>query len=789
MVLDPSQVWTVSEQRTPSSTGSGAFWGLNAADEAAVMAAVITSDDPGREVSAPWSAAVIRPDGTVAATCSTTWAGGLYWSWDNGPGESRLLMSVSLGPIIAARREPTTLDEDFLRAFALMEPPGRGTPYQQIHRIPAGVTASWASGQRQPRMVDWYAATVRSATPELSGPYSVSQYLATVDSAVDALTAVDTPLAATLSGGLDSTFVVASLARHATADNPMQAFCHSPHPDASLPDQPGWQPDDFPAAQAMVAAYSGRIVLHRVINEDRTTALDAAASFAERTWLPAVNPANQVWIDLIAARAKELGADRLHTGAQGNMVFSVTPTYALEFYRQAHDVRGAAATVAAWREWGESWSGILRRRVMPAMTPDALELVRRWRARGAGAEGQPGATIAEVIGVKDPPPAPQKVFDRELHLRLMLGGSGLASVLGPVPGVPLLVDPFTDRSVVELAARIAPFEWLRGSGPRGFARRAGLGRVPDAVRLRRERGGQAMDLWWSTKSQRDRYVAEVEALAVSPAFAGWIDAKELHRRVERWPWESSIESQGSEEGSLAEIIATNRILSLAAFARTTAERLVRLGRGGVAGDAMPTAVQPVDRESIEVGSAAPRLRANVTVASELRSAGNLAAGSVTIRAMEMADIPLLAALMRQHDSWIGAYKAAPPDSGVGAVQLLTWQLARHLKGVGWYGVMAEDGVLRGQAALIPMPGEVSDQPLLEVVVWVEPGAAGSGLGRFAVGALCEVGFDELGLPAIHSRVHRENTRSLSIFRRAGFRELSVDQGWVRFVLERFSGKD
>lgn len=635
MALDPSQVWTVhrtswgptgitgahsgalaaaptftsASARTPGDAGPAtapaAFWGLNAADEDSVVAALLAADDPRGAPASPWAALVTRPDGTLAAACSTTWAGGMYWTWDTGPDGPRLLIGVSLGPLITARNEPTTLDDDYLRAYALAEPPGRRTPYAQIHRIPAGETALWPPGQRQPVLVDWFADPVRAAEPDLAGPDALRGYLAAADAAVDALAADSTPLAATLSGGLDSTFVVASLARHASPDNPIHAFCYSPHPDAALPDWPGWQADDFPAAQAMVEAYPGRIVLHRVINERRTAALDAAAGFADRTWLPAGNPSNQVWIDLIAAQAAELGADRLITGAQGNMVFSPTPPYALEFYLHRRDAAGVAATVAAWRGWGEPWRRFLRRRVMPALTPDALAPLRRWRSArfGGPAAGPAAASLAASLAVKDPPPQLRRVFDRETHVALMLGGSGLASLMGPVPGAPLLVDPFTDRALVEQAARIAPYEWLRGPGPRGFARRAGAGRVPDAIRLRRARGGQGMDLWWSTQGQRDRYVAEVEALADSPAFAGWIDADELRRRIDRWPWGESGHPVGAgvgarsgaagtgalgavahpEEVSLPEVIATNRVLSLAAFARSATQRLARLGGGGWSG--------------------------------------------------------------------------------------------------------------------------------------------------------------------------------------------------------------
>lgn len=136
--------------------------------------------------------------------------------------------------------------------------------------------------------------------------------------------------------------------------------------------------------------------------------------------------------------------------------------------------------------------------------------------------------------------------------------------------------------------------------------------------------------------------------------------------------------------------------------------------------------------------------------------------------MELADIPPLAALMRRHPGWIGAYKRPPPDTGVDAVRLLTWQYLRHREGPAWYGVIDEEGHLRGQAALVPM----SQRPeALEVLVWVIPTAGGRGLATAAVTQLCQVGCTERDLTVVHGRAHPENARSLRMLRAAGFSDV------------------
>lgn len=136
-----------------------------------------------------------------------------------------------------------------------------------------------------------------------------------------------------------------------------------------------------------------------------------------------------------------------------------------------------------------------------------------------------------------------------------------------------------------------------------------------------------------------------------------------------------------------------------------------------------------------------------------------------IRAMQLADILALAALMRRNDSWIGAYKASPPDNAVEAVQRLTRQYVRHQQGSDWFGVIVEGSTVRGQAALVSVPGHGH---LLEVLVWLDPDAAGRGLGTRAARELVTVGFEELNQRVVFGRAHPDNTRSLGMLLGAGF---------------------
>ena len=118
-----------------------------------------------------------------------------------------------------------------------------------------------------------------------------------------------------------------------------------------------------------------------------------------------------------------------------------------------------------------------------------------------------------------------------------------------------------------MAASITPYQWLQGPYPRGYARLLGDGRVPDDIRLRTRRGGQAWDTWFVIRNQRERYLDELKLVHQSPGLGGWVDTAELQKRAEQWPWG---EIQGPSQ---IEVIAIDRLLSLAAFARMTDEKL------------------------------------------------------------------------------------------------------------------------------------------------------------------------------------------------------------------------
>ncbi|MEY2959086.1 MAG: hypothetical protein RLZZ01_1654 [Actinomycetota bacterium] len=438
------------------------------------------------------------------------------------------------------------------------------TPFDAIHRIPAGHRATWSSVDADPRIVRADAEPLGDTVP-LLGDAAVDHAVDLFERAVDigVARAGDGPLCAAMSGGLDSTFAVASLARHADPERPVRAFVHVPHPDAGLGPLGNWDPDDLDPARAMETAYPGRVEVVPIANLDLVQPLDVAAAVAERSWTPVFNPANTVWIDAMRARAHDLGASVLFHGEHGNVVFSSGHPYALRH----HLVRGQVGpTRQVWRAYRAEGLGavaIARRFVVgPAVRTlqvNCRDVVRR---------SEPSVDPLAV-------PASLRPFDRRSYLAWLERDDRPLGTLQPEAGRADLFDPFTDAAVRAFARSLAPAEWERHGSNRGYARRLGVGRVPDDIRLRTRRGGQSWDHWFVIRHQRDRYLDELRSIPATPIVSDLIDATVLARiesEMTSWPW-------GRPGHAPMSLLPIERLLSVAAFVRSTNERLARIRIG------------------------------------------------------------------------------------------------------------------------------------------------------------------------------------------------------------------
>lgn len=512
--------------------------------------------DLEQRINTPWAFVAQDSDGRIVGFVSTNFQGGLFWSESKG----KVLLSDDLKSVVRARRGTTDLDEEFIRGLAMRRRwmPSERTPFRQVGTFAPGTRFRWVPGSTGPECSP-VAGSDSWKDPHIQGDSTIELYRSTFDSAVDSLVVPGQPISATLSGGLDSTFVVASLIRHATADNPIHAFCHSPHPQAVCATKPNWDPDDFPWAQEMVKAYPQRIVLHRIISSDGESPLDAAARQTLKSWYPTLTPANQMWLDQASQRAADQGSTRLFSGRNGNAAFSNSHEYAV-----GHYLRKA--------QFGSAWSSIHMSEPMlqPGMDKFRARAVRPLVSRLRARARRQRSPYLRLVGLGHLAPAEAPVVDRAFYLDWLAGSdqpsAGTMFSAWPAP----LVDPFCDPKVLDLAASMTPLEWSRGPQPRGYARLLGQGRIPDGIRLRTRQGGQSMDQWHFMRNHRDRYYDEAWLLTKTPILGGWVDHTSLLRILDTWPW-------GQRQGpQLLPLVAMNSILSLGAYVRMMQQHLAHL---------------------------------------------------------------------------------------------------------------------------------------------------------------------------------------------------------------------
>lgn len=545
---------SAAEFRAGGRRAQAHTWG-ESVDIGGIVRRLSHGADPGADTARPWAAVVQRADGTVAATASMTVGAGLFFSRVEDASGSRLVIGPSLGAVVRARRRMAEMSADFLRARL-----GSGQlrpdqlPYRDVHRLPPGTTAHWRSIADDPVLHQWCGPRAWPP-PEVDGPEVIETYLRVFDAAVDELVVEGEPLCATLSGGLDSSFLVASLLRHATPTRPVHAYVHSPLPEAGLRPRGTWDPDDFPVALAMARRYPEILQVHRVMNTDRRQVLDEAVVAAERHWYPGVNLGNHIWLRHMSERAAEIGASRLFIGGNGNAAYSHDHPYALSHYGRQRDW-------AALRSMANPYpSGRL-----PGVRTGWAHLARR-AAGDRHRALSPLMAAQRLRGSANGPEQTASVPSRESYLRWLTGSYSRSSVLAFAGWDAALVDPFRSRPVVDLAASITPASWARGGSPRGLARLIAEGRVPDEIRLRTRRGGQTWDTWFVESAHRERYLMEVRLATEDPDLGSHLDRSELLREVRSWPWGQPMSAAPTGFGQL------QNVLAVAAFARVTRRRV------------------------------------------------------------------------------------------------------------------------------------------------------------------------------------------------------------------------
>lgn len=511
--------------------------------------------DPGTATARPWAIVVQNVDATVSAAAAMTVGAGLFYTRTRTETGSLIIVGPSLGAVVRAVGQNVELSSDFMAAHLVIRNlRSDQTPYHGVHRLSPGTVAVWQHGAETPAFHQWSGPDTW-AEPTIDGPELIEHYLRTFDAAVDELVSEGEPLCATLSGGLDSSFLVASLLRHASPDRPVHAFVHSPLPGAHVQTRKNWDPDDFPVAQAMARMYPDVLRLHRVMNAGGNLVLDEAELAAERHFYPGVNLANLIWLRQMSERAAELGASRLFIGENGNSAYSYDHPYALTHYVQQ---RNWSALRSIMRPYPAGH--------LPGIRSGRTQLARRalgelraktWRSQ----------LVQSVTGTRAVAGVPGQVSSRESYLQWLQNSRARTAIMAFDGWEASFVDPFRSQSVVELAAEITPAAWARGGSPRGLARLLAAGRVPDEIRLRTRRGGQSVDSWFMESKQKSRYLAGIEQAAQDPLLGPLFPWATLQDEVQSWPWGQVTSAEPKS------FMQVQKILAAGTFLQVTRRRL------------------------------------------------------------------------------------------------------------------------------------------------------------------------------------------------------------------------
>ncbi|MEI6624566.1 MAG: asparagine synthase-related protein, partial [Actinomycetes bacterium] len=384
----------------------------------------------------------------------------------------------------------------------------------------------------------------------------LESYLAVFDAAVAAHLPATGDVGAMMSGGLDSTAVVASAAAALRGTGRrVTSYVSAPVPGFVGPATRDLDHDETAIAHSLAASIGG-VDIEPVRNERHVLDIDFADDQAERTWLPYRNPANLVWMREIMHRAYESRLPAVLTGQTGNATFSSDrPDVLAELF-----VSGRLGTVidgfrSRSRATGVPVATLLRSTLVRPFVPEGvLAVYRGLRNR---------RTVGSMAIYLDSVPFAKGAVERfgdEAVLRAMRNGGGLhdsrrfgwLAWMRMSPGLDaaftpagywgvVYADPLGTRALVDAVAALPPEAWLIEGRTRAVARAAMKGRVPDPIRLRVRRGTQAPDWFLWARNRLPDYLRAVEDIGQSALVSEIIDVPLLRDRVSKWPLEQAAQ--------------------------------------------------------------------------------------------------------------------------------------------------------------------------------------------------------------------------------------------------------
>jgi len=426
-----------------------------------------------------------------------------------------LAFASSREALFALGAMPITIDELYVAQLLLLMSGRHGerTAHSPVRRLPPAhhltATADRLNLSLYWRMEDIPELLLRDRREYVEG------LLTHFDEAVKARIRVPegASLASTLSGGLDSGAVTSTAASLLAGSGvALHAFTSVPRfSPATLPK--GRFGDELPLAE-MVAARHENLLLH-VLSCDSTSPVKGLRRLLEVLGEPAHAAGNAYWVMDLHASAQAIGSRALLVGQLGNL----GPSW--------FGSLGSQDLATQWRHGGiGSWALRIRAQlkwgIKRSVPPWLVSPYRQWRFRNSDWHAYSAIHPDLAAAYRD-----VWIRDAELMIPPALGteriaaikpgrfnGGALGAEMGAAHGLEVR-DPTMDLRVLAFSLSIPDKVFIdpHTGLDRWVFRTAMAGRLPDEIRLNRNRGLQAWDIVLRLRACAEEVETTLESLA------------------------------------------------------------------------------------------------------------------------------------------------------------------------------------------------------------------------------------------------------------------------------------
>ena len=348
----------------------------------------------------------------------------------------------------------------------------------------------------------------------------------------------DKKTGAFLSGGLDSSAVVAVASRQLSRQSQLSTVTSVPRPGFARTPRPGWDIDETGHVETL-RSWLGNIEPH-YIDLAAPSPLNGLEELFPLLDGPVLVPVNRLWMEAIIKAARKRGIEVLLTGQLGNATVSYHGlTWLSQLARQGRLWQLNRQVNALATANRRSYWSIFRQYVLGPLLTVSWQPYRR-----------PGST-ASWLSLSAINPALAEIYDidgvhrqrqtdsADWRRRFLTDGSiqtalRLQQAWRDRYGIELR-DPTADLDVIEFCLSIPDNQYLRDGCERYLIRRAMKGFMPDELRWKTRRGEQAPD-WseWLTAG-RNELIREIGLLEQSDTAQRCLDLPRLRRLIEHWP--------------------------------------------------------------------------------------------------------------------------------------------------------------------------------------------------------------------------------------------------------------